>query len=69
MTVISKFLVVHGGLEGTNLTKNTLFYYDIENSKWVIPLQAQLPFLSHHSMTTIPYRIRKRVISLQDTLA
>jgi hypothetical protein len=69
MTLISKYLVVQGGLEGTSLTKNTIFYYDIENNKWVVPLQVQLPFLSHHSMTTIPYRSRKRVISLQDTLS
>ena len=69
MTVISKYLVIQGGLEGTNLIKNTIFYFDLENNRWIVPLQAQMPNLSHHSIVSIPYKSRKRVTSLQDTLA
>jgi hypothetical protein len=68
MTVISKYLVIQGGLEGTNLIKNTIFYFDLENNRWVVPLQAQMPYLSHHAIVSIPYKSRKRVSSLQDTL-
>lgn len=68
MTVISKYLVVQGGLEGTNLIKNTIFYFDLEHNRWIVPLQSQMPCLSHHAMASIPYKSRKRVSALQDTL-
>lgn len=68
MALIAKYLVIQGGLEGTNLIKNTLFYFDIENSKWIVPIQSQMPLLSHHSMAAVPYRGRKKFNSLQDAL-
>lgn len=66
MVLINRFLVVHGGVEGENEVKNTLFYFDTENERWNAPSQYHLPFLSHHSIVTVPMKTRKKQCSFQE---
>ena len=60
MSLIYRFLTVHGGIDDQYEVKNTLFYFDCETNKWHVPQQHQMPSLSHHAMVTVPHRIRKK---------
>lgn len=68
MTFFLKYIIIHGGIESLSEVKNNLFYYDTELSKWSVPLQNQLPYLSHHSMINIPQKIRRKYSVFNDLL-
>ena len=68
MCVLSRFLIVHGGIENTNETKNNLFYYDIESCDWVVPSQQAMPYLSHHAMAVVPVKGKRKVQPLEEML-
>lgn len=40
----------------------------MESGNWSVPLQYQLPYLSHHSIASISSKYKKKSNSLQDSL-
>ena len=67
-TFLNRFMVIQGGIEGLDELKNNLFYFDTENSKWSVPQQYQMPFLSHHALVAVPQKPRKKQYSFYDVL-
>ena len=66
---LTRFMIVQGGIDGANEVKNTFFYYDTETAKWNVPQQYQMPFLSHHSLTAVPQKNRRKQYTLHEVLS
>lgn len=68
MAFMNRFLVVQGGVSSRNDIKSTLFYFDTESGKWHVPLQYQMPFLSHHAFIVAPLKNRKKQCTFQEAV-
>lgn len=64
MIMISKYMIIHGGIE-SNQVKNTIYYYNTDTNTWIYPnVSSTLPYLSSHGIaSTFPLKTKKKQIS------
>jgi hypothetical protein len=65
---LARFMVVQGGIEGSNDLRSTLFYMDTETGKWSVPQQYQMPYLSHHALVVVPQKSRRKQYSFNEVV-
>lgn len=64
MIMISKFMIIHGGIESNEVT-NSLYFYNTETNTWIYPaVLSTLPYLANHAITsTYPLNTRNRQLN------
>lgn len=68
MAFLSKYMIIHGGIQNGSEVKNTLFYFDTESGHWCSPIQHLMPYLSHHSMVAIPIKHKRKISTFLDLI-